>query len=306
MKLLEVIPNFSEGRRPDVIEALAEVFRRHPGVTLLDLESDASHNRSVLTAIGEPEAVEDAAFLAAKEGRRLIDLTVHEGEHPRMGATDVIPFVPVRGVTMEEAIAVSRRLAERIARELGIPTYLYEEAATNPARRSLPQIRKGGFEALRDGAIREAGRGPDFGPPDVHPTAGATVVGARKPLVAFNVNLRSTDMELAKRIARTVRESSGGMKNVRAIAVDLTDRGLVQVSMNLVDTDTTPIHRAYEFVQREAMAHGVEVAESELVGLVSARAVLDVFARALRLQAFPPEQLLEMRLLEAALGEEDA
>lgn len=306
MKLLEVIPNFSEGRRPEVVERLAGVFSKTPGVMLLDQEMDAMHNRCVITAAGAPDALSDAAFRATALARELIDLTHHQGEHPRMGATDVIPFVPIRGVSMEEAVNLARSLAERIALELEIPTYLYEEAAKNPERRALPVIRKGGFEALRDGAIREKGREPDFGPAEVHKTAGATVVGARKPLVAFNVNLRSTDMGLAKAIAKTVRESSGGMKNVRAIAVDLTAEGKVQVSMNLVDVDTTPIFRAYEFVQREAAAWGVEVEEAEIVGLVGTLPLLEVAKRALRLKAFQPSQILELRLLESAVQEGEA
>lgn len=262
------------------------------------------HNRSVITAVGAPEAVSEAAFLATRRAMERIDLTRHQGEHPRMGATDVIPFVPVRDVSMEACVQLARELAERIARELGIPTYLYEEAALRPDRRSLPAVRKGGFEALRDGAIQEEGRQPDFGPGRVHPTAGATAVGARKPLVAFNVNLGTTDMDLAKTIARTVRESSGGMRNVRAIAVDLTRQGKVQISMNLVDTDTTPIFRAFEFVQREAEAWGVCVVESEIVGLVGTKALIDVAQRALRLKTFGLAQVLELRLFERALEEE--
>lgn len=304
MRLVEVIPNFSEGRRDDVVSALADVFRRAQGVTLLDAESDASHNRSVLTAIGEPEAVSEAAFAAVRLAMERIDLNHHQGEHPRMGATDVVPFVPVTGVTMAEAVDLATTLAERIWRELAIPTFLYEEAAKNPGRRSLPAIRKGGFEGLRDGAIREPGREPDFGPTEVHPTAGVTAVGARKPLVAFNVNLKSTDMDLARTIAKAVRESSGGLKNVRAIAVDLTAEGLVQVSMNLVDTETSPIFRAFEFVQREAEARGVVVASSEIVGLVGLSAIADVARRTLRLKDFSARQVLEARLIEG-LFEED-
>jgi glutamate formiminotransferase len=290
-----VIPNFSEGRDPAVVEAIAEALRSVPGVQLLDVEMDPKHHRSVLTAAGEGEALAEAAFRATAKAAELIDLTRHQGDHPRIGATDVIPFVPVGDAPMTEAVALARSLAERIARELGIPTYLYEEAAIRPDRRSLPAIRKGGFEVLREEVGRPE-RQPDFGPPALHPTAGATVVGARRPLVAFNVNLRTTDLEVAKAIARTVRESSGGLKNVRAIAVDLSDRGMVQVSMNLVDVDTTPIYLAYEFVEREAAQRGVAVAESEIVGLVGLDAMLAVAARHLRLAGFRSEQVVEKRL----------
>ncbi|MHB1842575.1 MAG: glutamate formimidoyltransferase [Sulfobacillus sp.] len=302
MRLMEAIPNFSEGRRPEVVDRIAAAFRR-PDVFLLDQEMDATHNRAVITAVGDPDALRQACLDACAVACELIDLTRHQGEHPRMGATDVIPFVPLAGTTTEDAVLVARQLAAEIWQQLAIPTYLYEDAAHDPNRRLLPAIRKGGFEALRDGAIREAGRQPDVGGPDVHPTAGVTAVGARKPLVAFNVNLATTDLELGKRIARAVRESSGGLPKVRAMAVDMRESGRVQVSMNLTDTDTTPIFEAYEFVAQAAAAEGVAVAESEVIGLVGLGALADVAKSALRVGAFSTGQVLENKLL-AVLSEQ--
>ncbi len=303
MRLMEAIPNFSEGRRPEVVQAIAAPFRQTPAVFLLDEEMDPVHNRAVLTAVGEPEALRRACLAACRQAVALIDLNQHSGEHPRIGAADVIPFVPLMGTTHEEAVATARQLAEEIWQELAVPTYLYEDAARDPERRLLPAIRKGGFEALRDGAIREAGRRPDFGTDTVHPTAGATVVGARKPLVAFNVNLATTDLELGKRIARAVRESSGGLPRVRAMAVDMRESGRVQVSMNLTDTDVTPISVAYRFVEAAAAAEGVPVAESELIGLVGLAPLAAVAQDALKVGAMSAAQVLEMRLLSVLTGE---
>ncbi len=303
MRLMEAIPNFSEGRRPEVVERIAASFRR-PDVFLLDQEMDATHNRAVVTAVGEPDALRQACLDACAVACELIDLTRHQGEHPRMGATDVIPFVPLSGTTQDEAVAQARELAEQIWHTLAIPTYLYEDAARDQNRRLLPAIRKGGFEALRDGAIHEQGRQPDVGGPDVHPTAGATAVGARKPLVAFNVNLATTDLELGKSIAKAVRESSGGLPKVRAMAVDMRARGRVQVSMNLTDTETTPIFQAYEFVAEAARAAGVWVAESEVIGLVGLNALTDVARHALQVEAFSTAQVLENKLL-SVLAERD-
>lgn len=294
---LLAIPNFSEGRRPEVVDQLVAAIESVTGVRVLDREMDADHHRSVITAWGAPEALAEAMFRATRVAADLIDLTRHQGAHPRIGATDVIPFVPVAGAPMDEAVRAARALAERIARELRIPTYLYEEAALRPERRRLPDIRRGGFEALLR-EVGQAGREPDFGAPQLHPTAGATAVGARKPLVAFNVNLRTTDLGVARQIARTIRESSGVMKHVRAIAVDLSPQGMVQVSMNLVDVERTPIHLAYEFVLREAEAHGVTVHSSEIVGLVELEAMLAVARRYLRLTGFQRGQVLETRLWE--------
>ncbi len=296
--LVECVPNFSEGRRAEVIEALAAAVREVPGVQVLDVHRDPDHNRCVVTFVGEPRAAAEAAFRATARARDLIDLTRHQGEHPRIGATDVIPFVPLFGLEMADAVALARELGRRIASELNIPVYLYEAAATRPDRRNLADIRRGEFEALRE-TIATPERRPDFGPPAVHPTAGATVVGARKPLVAYNVNLGTGDVKLARAIARAVRGSSGGLVNVKALGLRLGDRGIAQVSMNLVDTEATPIYRAVELVRVEARRHGVPVIGSEVVGLVPAAALIEAARYYLGLEGFRDDQVLELRLLEA-------
>ena len=296
-KIVECVPNFSEGRRTEVVEAIAREAEVE-GVRVLDVERDPSHNRMVLTFVGEPNAVAEAAFRTVKKAIELIDLNQHEGEHPRIGAADVVPFVPISDVSMEECVELARALGERIAKELQVPVYLYEKAATRPERRNLENIRKGEFEGLREAIERDPDRKPDFGEPRVHPTAGATVVGARRPLIAFNVNLGTNDIEIAKRIAAAVRHSSGGLRYVKALGMELTDRNIVQVSMNLVNYEKTPIFRAFELIRSEAERYGVEIVGSEIVGLVPLNALVDCAEFYLKLENFSRDQILERRLWE--------
>lgn len=303
-KLVECVPNFSEGRRSEVIEAISAAIRGVPGVRVLDVQWDTNHNRSVVTFVGEPEAARRAAVAGCAEATRHIDMRTHKGEHPRLGATDVIPFVPVRGVSTEECVDLARAAGREIAETLGIPVYLYEEAATRPDRRNLADVRRGEYEGLVETIGSEARR-PDFGPAAVHPTAGATVVGARKPLVAFNVNLGTSDVKVARAVARAVRESSGGLRNVKALGLMMADKNLAQVSMNLVDHEATPIYRAFELVRVEARRHGVPVVGSEVVGLVPLAALAEVARYYLGLAGFGDGQVLEQRLLEA-MAEDDA
>ena len=297
MKRFEIVPNFSEGRRKEIIDELCRCYSEMPGVILLDHESDEDHNRSVLTAVGEEQALSDATMAACRIAMREIDLNHHQGGHPRMGAMDVLPFLPLEDATTEDAVAAAHRLGQRLWDELKVPVYFYEEASVGPVKKLLPQIRKGNFEGLREAVKTQPERRPDVGGPDLHETFGASVIGARLPLVAFNVYLNTLDLDVAKQIAKTVRESSGGMRNVRAIAIDTRAQGNVQVSMNLVDVEKTPIHRAYEFVEREAHQLGVTVASSEIVGLVPLSAMLACAVRSLHLKGFQEEQVLEVRLM---------
>jgi glutamate formiminotransferase len=290
------IPNFSEGRRPEVVAGIVAVIAAHREVTVLDQSADADHNRCVITFVGPGEAVARAAFGAAEHAAKVIDLTGHTGNHPRMGATDVIPLVPLEGTTMTRCVQLARQLGKEVGERLGIPVYLYEEAATRPERRNLADIRKGEFEGLR----REIGllpeREPDFGPPRVHPTAGAVAIGARLPLIAFNVNLSTSDLKVAKAIAKAVRGSSGGLVHVKALGMSLVERDQVQVSMNLVNYLQTPIHRALELVRVEASRYGATVTGTELVGLVPVNALLQSAAHYLQLEDFAADQVLEHRL----------
>ncbi len=302
MKRFEIVPNFSEGRRQEVIDALCDCYRDEPGSLLLDYEFDQDHNRCVLTAVGTKEALIEATLRACRIAMREIDLNRHEGGHPRMGALDVLPFLPLEDATMEDAVEAAHALGQRMWDELQIPVYYYEEASIGP-KRLLPQIRKGNFEGLREAVKTDASRRPDVGGPDLHPTFGASVLGARKPLVAFNVYLRTLDLDIAKAIAKSVRESSGGLRNVRAIAIDTTAQGTVQVSMNLVDVEETPIYRAFDFVAAEAAHHGVSVSHAEIVGLVPLAAMLAVATRSLRLQGFHEQQVLEVRLAREGRSE---
>ena len=315
-KLVESVPNFSEGRRIDVVDKLAAAVERVPGAFLLDRTSDASHNRSVLTLAGEPapilEALERTVAVAVAE----IDMGKHTGEHPRIGAVDVVPFVPLAGASMADCIELARAFAERVADRFGIPVYMYGEAATSPARQRLADIRRGQYEGLRT-QISETGREPDFGPARVHATAGAMAVGARPFLIAYNINLESRDLELAKRIARRIRESSGGLPRVQANGFWIEELDRAQVSMNLLDYRTTPLWLVWEAVRSEAAEDGVHLAESELIGLAPLGALVDVADHAgvsahlsqterlagaaafLKLRDFSPLQALELRL-EAA------
>lgn len=293
--MIECVPNLSEGRRIAVVDDLAAQVRRVPGTRLLDYSADPSHNRSVFTIAGNASALEAAVLALAARAVEVIDLRVHQGEHPRLGAVDVVPFVPLAGTTMSECVALARTVGRSIADRLHVPVYLYEEASTDPARKHLEDIRRGQFEGLAT-KMRQPGWAPDFGPAIPHPTAGATVVGARHVLVAYNVNLATDRLDIAKRIASAVRASGGGLPCVKAIGLALTDRGIVQVSMNLTNHERTPIHRAFDRVAAEAAKEGVEVKESEIVGLIPAAALADTSAAHLRLRNFSENQILEHRL----------
>lgn len=296
-KLVECVPNFSEGRRPEVIEAIADEVRNVPNVRLLDVKADASHNRVVVTFVGEPAAVKQAAFNACKKAAELIDMEKQHGEHPRIGATDVIPFIPVKNMTMEECVQLADELAQEIAEKLEIPVYLYEEAAKNSARRALPDIRKGQYEGLKS-EITKPERQPDYGPARMHPTAGATVVGARQFLIAYNINLDTSDVHIAKKIANSIREAKGGYKYVRAmgISVQVGGRDVAQVTINMVNYSGTPLFRVFETVKSEAARYGVNIIGSEIIGLTPMQALLDVAEFYLRLDGFDRKQVLEDNL----------
>jgi glutamate formiminotransferase/formiminotetrahydrofolate cyclodeaminase len=296
-KIVECVPNFSEGRRPEVIENIVSIIKSVNGVSMLDQEMDADHNRAVISFVGEPEAVFDAAFKAVKAASELIDLTKHQGEHPRMGATDVVPFIPISGATQAECVELAKRLAKKIADELSIPTYLYELAATRPDRTDLAVIRRGEFEGLRDAIKTDPDRAPDFGRPEVHPTAGATVVGVRAPLVAYNVNLATTDVKIAEKIAKGIRFRDGGFRYAKALGFEVKEKGCAQVSINMTDYTKTPLYRVFEVVKREAARWGVNVIESEIVGLVPQGALNACARYYLQLNSFKKNQILENRLV---------
>jgi glutamate formiminotransferase/formiminotetrahydrofolate cyclodeaminase len=295
-ELVECVPNFSEGRNRSVVQAIAADISHDRSIRLLDQEMNADHNRSVVTFVGEAEAVLEAALRGVRKAAELIDMRRHRGEHPRMGATDVLPFVPVGSTTLERCVELARRAGERIGTELGIPVYLYEAAATRPARQNLADVRRGEYEGLAAAIGTDPERVPDFGPTAIHPSAGATAVGARLPLLAFNVNLGTGDVEVARRIAKAIRFQSGGLRYVKALGFELRERGIVQVSMNLVNTWGTPIHRVFALIRDEAERYGVPIVGSEVVGLVCQDALIDVAEHALRLENFSREQILENRL----------
>jgi len=293
-KLLECALNFSEGQRADVIAALVSAAQ---GVRVLDVSSDADHNRTVLTFVGTPEAAAEAALQVSAKAVELIDMNHHRGQHPRMGAVDVIPFVPLGQATMDEAIAAARAVGQRLGQALGVPVFLYEEAATRPARRNLADVRRGEYEGLSQ-RLADPDWQPDFGPDQPHPTAGATAVGARIYLVAYNVNLGTPEIEIAKAIARAVRAKTGGLHNVKALGVMLEERELAQVTMNVVDPFRTPLYRVLELVRLEAARYGVPVVGSEIVGLVPLSVIVDAARYYLQLEGFAEDQVLETRLFE--------
>lgn len=297
-EVVECVPNFSEGRRKEVVDAIAKDIASVEGVRLLDQEMDASHNRSVITFVGDRTGVAEAAFRGAQKAVESIDMNHHHGEHPRVGALDVLPFVPIAGVTMDDCVALARSVGKRIADELRVPVYLYEAAATRPDRRGLPDVRRGEYEGLKVEITTNPDRAPDFGPPRLHPTAGACIVGARPVLIAWNVNLRTSDVGIAKRIAKSIRESDGGLPAVRAKGFELADRGLVQVSMNMVDYHKTSLIQAFEAIRALAAKEGVEIAESEIIGLVPLDALVDGATQYFKLARFHREQILETRLWE--------
>jgi glutamate formiminotransferase len=292
-KIVECISNFSEGRRLNVIESIENKIRDIPGTLLLDRHVDADHNRTVLTFAGPPDSVAESAFAAIAEAARLIDMDEHEGQHPRIGATDVVPFVPISGISMEGCVELANALGKRVGEELGIPVYLYEQAARRPERENLAKIRKGEYEALKTSIETEEDRIPDFGPRKLG-KAGATVIGARPPLIAFNVYLTTQDVDIAKQIARTVRHSSGGLPHVKALGM-LVD-GIAQVSMNLTNYEDTPIAQVVEAIREEAKRHGVGIRNTELVGLIPQAALVDAAQWYLQLDMFEPDQVLETRL----------
>ena len=302
-RIVECVPNFSEGRNQTTVRALVQAVESVPGVWLLDHTMDRDHHRSVLSFAGEPDAVAEAAFRAIRVATDLIDLRKHKGVHPRVGATDVVPFVPFRGATMQDCIHLAKRLGQRIGTELEIPVFLYEQAALHRDHAPLESVRRGGLQGLAFRMASDPDWTPDFGPFRLHKTAGALVIGARPPLIAFNVNLRSTDLALARSIARDIRQSNGGLPHLKAIGVELASRQMVQVAMNLTDYIITPLHVAFEAVRARAAKHGVEVAGSEVIGLVPQAALVQAAGHGLALEQFDATQVLEMRLEARLLGE---
>ncbi|HWQ59338.1 MAG TPA: glutamate formimidoyltransferase [Clostridia bacterium] len=292
-RIVECVPNISEGRNRELIEAAAAEVRAVPGVALLDVASDESHNRTVITFLGEPEAVVEAALRLAKKAVSLIDLNCHRGEHPRMGAVDVIPLIPIRGISKQETVALSKKLAARVWEEAGVPVFLYEDSASAPNRVNLADIRKGQFEGMAE-KVKLPEWEPDYGGRTVHPTAGVVAVGCRMPLVAFNINLSTSDVAIASKIAKIIRRSSGGFDCVKALGVTLEERNLAQVSINMTDFSRTPLYRVLELVRAEARRYGVTVVGTEIVGLTPMRALVDSAEYYLQIENFDADrQILE-------------
>ena len=298
VQLIECVPNFSEGRRQDVIDEIVNCFKGKRGVYLLDHRADEDHNRLVISLVGAPAPIQEALLEAAKVALKHIDMNAHQGGHPRIGAVDVVPFTPIKGITMEECIELAHSFGERYYKETGISVYFYEDAALRPERKRLEVIRKGQYEVLKDEAKTNPDRRPDIGEACLHPTAGATVIGARKFLVAFNVNLDTPDVNIAKKIAAAVRASSGGFCHVKGIGLALEERGITQVSMNLVDYEKNSLYRVLETIRMEAKRWGVGIVETEVYGMIPVNAILESAAYYLQIAGFDPEQVLELRLLE--------
>ena len=296
-RIMECVPNFSEGRDLGKIEKIIEPFRARQGVKLLDYSNDEDHNRLVVTVVGEPEALKAALLEAVGQAVALIDLNRHSGQHPRMGAVDVIPFIPIKGCAMDEAIALSKEVGEQIATLYQVPVFLYEKSATAPHRENLAAVRKGEFEGMAE-KIKLAEWQPDFGPAERHPTAGTVAVGARMPLVAYNVNLGTADLNIASDIARKIRFIGGGLRYCKAMGVELKERGIVQVSINMTDYTRTALYRAFELVKIEARRYGVAVVGSEIIGLVPMEALIDTASFYLGLENFSMNQVLEARIME--------
>ena len=296
-RIIECVPNFSEGRNLENIEKIVAPFRGKDGVKLLDYQKDEAHNRLVVTVVGEPDALKTAVIEAMSRAIDLIDMRTHQGQHPRMGATDVVPFIPLKNISMEEAVEFSKEVAKEAAKKLSLPIFLYEKSASRPERQNLANIRKGQFEGMAE-KIKQPEWNPDFGPRAIHPTAGVTAIGARMPLVAYNVNLGSSRLEIADEIAKKVRHISGGLRYCKSIGIELKDRGLVQVSLNMTDYSKTALYRAFELIKIEARRHGVNVVGSEIVGLVPMQALIDTAAYYLQLENFSMEQVLETRIWE--------
>ncbi|RKD27537.1 glutamate formiminotransferase [Caminicella sporogenes DSM 14501] len=296
-KIVQCVPNFSEGRDLEKIEKIVNPFRGKEGVKLLDYKRDEDHNRLVVTVIGEPEAVKNAVLESMGVAVEVIDMTKHEGQHPRMGAVDVVPFIPIKNVSMTEAVELAKELAKEASEKYNLPIFLYEKAATTPARENLAKIRKGEFEGMAE-KIKQPEWKPDFGPNEIHPTAGVTAVGARMPLVAFNVNLDTNNLDIANKIARAVRHISGGLRYCKAIGIELEDRGIVQVSMNMTDYTKTPLYRVFELIKIEAKRYGVNVVGSEVIGLVPMEALIKTAEYYLGIEEFSMDQILEKRMME--------
>ena len=294
--IVECVPNFSEGRNPATIQALIDALASVPRVRLLDHTSDYDHHRSVMTVVGAPDAMEEAMYRAIRIATDLIDLRTHVGVHPRVGATDVVPFIPIKGISMRECVQAAKRLGYRVGTELGIPVFLYERAASHRDHAPLESVRRGGLEGLVFRMASDPDWMPDYGPAKPHDTAGAIVIGARPALIAFNVNLASTDLDLVQSIARTIRQSNGGLRHLKAIGVELASRGLVQVAMNLTDYEATPLHVAFKTVEAEAVRQGVAIAGTEIVGLVPQAAITEAAKDALRLDRLDLRQVLELRI----------
>jgi len=296
-QLIECVPNFSEGRRDEVIKAIVEPFRKRKGCALFDYRADKDHNRLVVSLGGEPDSVQEALLEAAKVAISTIDLAQHQGSHPRIGAVDVIPFVPLQNITMEECVDLARRFGQRYYKETGVPVYFYEEAALIPERKRLEVIRKGQYEALKREVVNPE-RHPDVGEPTLHPSAGATVIGARKFLIAFNVNLGTDDVRIAREIAKVVRSSSGGLRHVKCIGLPLKERGLVQVSTNIVDYEKNALYRVLELIRMEAKRWNVPVKETEIYGMIPAAAIVDNMSYYMQTSGLDPSQVIELRLLQ--------
>ena len=296
-KIIECVPNFSEGRDLAKIEKIVEPFRGQDKVKLLDYQNDEDHNRSVVTVVGEPEALKAAVIESMRSAVNLIDMRTHQGQHPRMGAIDVVPFIPLKNVSLEETVAFSKTVAKEASEKSNLPIFLYEHSATQPHRQNLAAIRKGQFEGM-SAKIKEPQWTPDFGPAEIHPSAGVTAMGARMPLVAYNVNLDTTDLNIAVQIAKNVRHISGGLRCCKGLGIELKDRGLVQVSMNMTDYTKTALYRVFELIKIEALRYGVNVVGSEIIGLVPMEALMDSAAYYLQLEGFSMEQVLETRIWE--------
>ncbi len=296
-KIIECVPNFSEGRNRTNIDKIVAPFKSQEGVKLLDIQRDEDHNRLVVTVIGEPEGMKKAVVAAMGEAIAVIDMRRHKGQHPRMGAVDVVPFIPVKNVSMAEAVALSKTVAAEASQKFHLPIFLYEASAERPERQNLAAIRKGQFEGMAD-KIKDPNWAPDFGPAEIHPSAGVTAVGARMPLVAFNVNLGTEKIDIADAIARKVRTIGGGLQHCKALGIELAERGIVQISMNMTDYSRTALYRVFELIRIESRRYGVNVIGSEIVGLVPMAALVDTATYYLGLENFSPEQILESRIYE--------
>lgn len=297
-RIIECVPNLSEGRRPEIVAEAVEALKATPGVRVLGVSSDKDHNRSVLTLVGEEASLKAGILALFEVATTRIDLRSHQGEHPRMGAVDVVPFIPIEGASMKDCVSLAREVGAAVAERFGVPIFLYEEAAAGAHRKNLEDVRRGQFEGLAS-KMKDAAWAPDFGPIAPHPTAGVTAVGARMPLIAYNINLGTTDVEVAKKIAKGIRHSSGGYRFVKAMGVMIEERGIAQVSINMTDFKKTPLHRVFETVKNEAARYGVSVIGSEIVGLVPSEALLEAAEHFLRLERFDPSQVLERKIAEA-------